>query len=446
MDLPAATLRGVQDAARRMARTLDEVDVAAELGRQAARLSGADLVAVMRVSLEDADAVSLWRALHGEELPPRRCPLLAGPLMEAARLGRRAMRRAPFVAEALAMGDLDVDGMGLTAVVAVPMVMSVHLEGMLLAAWCDDPPAGAEGILEALAAHGMLALRNARLYDESQRERRREEALGTAIAALAAASRVGEVQRLILQHARALCKADGAALALVEDRYVQVVAAVGSAAAIAGRLIPLEGSLQGEVVRARLGRIVNDVAAATGVHRAAARAVDLRRVLMAPLVTAHGVLGVVSATDRETPFTDEDLRVLQRLADHGAFAFSNARRIEWLRDAEQDRARTFDALPVAVLVLDKHGAIVRLNARASAVIGPATGRPLLGVGLSEALHGLPTPGVPAPVADALASGEAARGLVVVGDAVFDIQAVPHPAGGVVVTLEVASELRPPEPS
>lgn len=445
LDVPVEALRGVQEAARRMSRSLGEPDVAAELGRQAARLTGADVVSVLRVSVERLEADTMWRCLRDQEVPRRPVALAPGLLLEAARSGRRMAVRGALDAAGIALDDLDSEGLGLGTALAVPMIAFQRLEGVLLAAWRGEAPPLAEDTLEALAAHGTLALRNARLYAESEAERRQSEALGAAAAAVGGSLRVGDVQRLILRHAQALLRAEGAALALVEDRYANIVAAVGSAGVLTGRLVPLDASLEGEVVRSRAPAVINDVLAEGGVHRPTARAADVRRVLAVPLVTGHGVLGVLSAMDREVPFGDDDVRCLQRLADQCALAIWNARLFEQVQSATQEWKLVFDAVPVGVVVLDEQGTITRFNARALALAdaGAGAGRTLLGRGLGAALHGTADAPAPAPVAEALASGAEARGLVAVRDVVFDVRASPHPAGGVVATFDVAIALSAP---
>ncbi|MFN9575991.1 MAG: hypothetical protein ACK6AH_05435, partial [Gemmatimonadota bacterium] len=193
----ALRLREVQEAVRRLSRSLGEPEVAAELGAQVERMVGADVVSVLDVELETGAVSTRWRSVRGQVLPRAPVALAAGVVADVARAGRPRGAVAGSPAS-LVLDDLDDAMFVQSTAFAVPMLAGQRLEGVLVAVWlASEPPAWARDVLEALALHAGAAIRNARLYAESERERRQSEALAAAAAAVSESLRPGEVQRLI---------------------------------------------------------------------------------------------------------------------------------------------------------------------------------------------------------------------------------------------------------
>ncbi|MCU0624712.1 MAG: PAS domain-containing protein, partial [Gemmatimonadaceae bacterium] len=242
----------------------------------------------------------------------------------------------------------------------------------------------------------------------------------------------------------ALLRSDGAWLGLLEDRYVHVVAGVGTSSVLTGRLIPRDGTAEGRVVLTKVPVTVDDAGGGSDLFRPTQRAANIRRTVMVPLFTARGVVGVLTANDRGEPFTDDDVRMLQRLADQCAVAVFNARLFEEARAATLEWKVVFDAVPSGVVVLDERGHVVRFNARALTLTG-GTAQTLLGRAFGAVLQGGADDGVPlpGPVADALESGAVTRGVVAATarGRLFDLLVSPHPDGGVVATFDDVTEVR-----
>ncbi len=437
----AARLGTIQEAARRVGRTLDVPDLAAELGRQVGRLLEADLVSVLLPDADGTHLVTAWRTVAGSEVP--RAPLAipsGGALASAIRGGHPvscALDAEPSSLEELLLDDVLPDGAGRCALV-VPMITGKRLEGAVVAVSRPRATFAAADVevSSAVATTAATALRNARLYGESERERRTSEALSAVASAVGESLRLGEVQLLILRHAMALLHAGGAALAMHEDRYLRIVAGVGSSAILSGMHLPLEGSMAGQVVRDGTYRVLNDVAATAGAYRPTQRLANVRKIVMVPLVTSRGILGVLTANDRDADFTDDDARVLQRLADQVAVAIANARLFEEARAATQAWRVLFDAVPSGVVVLDEDGRIVQCNARAATTAGLPPEAALVGRWFAEAVLDAPPEGpLPAPVQRALRDGAAGRGTMTVRGRVLEVLASPHPDGGAVVSLD-----------
>ncbi len=444
--LRANRLQRLQDVAQLLGRTLDEGELRREIARQVTRLLGAEGVLVAHPDLERNELHTLFRLVRGREAPREVMPLTPSVVVDVARSGRamRAVIGDPSQNLLLAPGDSVPDDERGGTLIAAPMRSGSRLVGVLVA-WTSDSTrfaADDEEVLANLGSQAAWALINARLYAESERERRQTEALSEVARAVSESLRLGEVLRLILRHAVALLRAEGAAIALREDAYARVVAAVGSATLTVGMNVPSEGTLSGEVLRTGQYRISNDVLAEPRVHRPTQRVGNITKVVNVPLITGRETLGLLSVSNRAEDFTDEDARVLQRLADQVAVAIVNARLFEEVAAATQEWKVAFDAIPGGLLVLDEDGRITRFNARALALAGVDREQTLLGQRFAEAVLHEPGPGDDSPEMRALRDGATARSTVRSArrQRVYEVEASPHPNGGAVMTFDDVTEL------
>lgn len=235
--------------------------------------------------------------------------------------------------------------------------------------------------VELFAQQVASIIENARLYDESQRERGRGEAIGDIARAVSGSLRLTDVMHLSLRHAVALLHSQGATLSLLRDDQLVIVAGIGVGELLLGAPLPLAGSLNGRAVRERQTIICNDTSGPDtyGPTRIAA---NLERTLISPLITSAGAIGALAVLNRDAAFTDDDATVLQRLADQVAVAVSNARLYEEAREAaeryrkaveDERRARDavaqsegryrnlFESATDAIYTLDAHGAFTSMN-------------------------------------------------------------------------------------
>ena len=191
--------------------------------------------------------------------------------------------------------------------------------------------------VELFAQQVASIIENARLYEESQRERGRGEAMADVARAVGSSLRLGEVMQLSLRHAVALLRAQGATLGLLRGDQIMIVAGIGAGEVLIGAPVPVESSVSGRAIRDSVTIICNDanVPEAYGPSRIAA---NVERTLVAPLFVNSGAIGALAVMNRDVEFTNEDAVVLQRLADQVAVAVTNARLYEEAQ-AAADRYR-----------------------------------------------------------------------------------------------------------
>ena len=203
-----------------------------------------------------------------------------------------------------------------------------------------------EWLATVLAGQAGVAIENARLYEEAERNeaaaRRRQQTLelvqevGNAVVAELDASRV---LRLVTQRARTLVDADGALIALHEhfgDDVVIRVAAGQQAGVMEGLRVPRAESLAGVVSETREATVVDDTETDPRVNLATAQTAMARSAICAPLIVSGEAVGVLSVYSREVArFTEDDLFVVKSFADLASIALQNANAVEALRENAQ---------------------------------------------------------------------------------------------------------------
>jgi PAS domain S-box-containing protein len=460
----AERLRRLYDAGGALARVLDAQEVVRELARQVARLVPHDGLVVAHPDVERGVVRTAYRQLQGLQRPRAEQALGAGPIAEVARSGVavRVDDYDPTRSPLAAADDVVGDGGPARSVLAVPMRVGTQLVGVL-AVHAAAPRAfdgECEELLRTLAAQAGTALANARLFAESEAERRQSEALVAVARAVGASLRLGEVLRLVLRHAAALLRAEGACVALRRDGWLHVVAGVGSVELLAGVHLPVDGSLPGRAVAEGAPVVRNDVAQDPGAFGPLDGVVAIAQTVVVPLRAAEGVIGAIAVVNRATDFGAGDARVLERLAEQVAVAIVNARLFEEVDASTREWQVSFDAIAAGMAVLDEDGRVLRANARAAELLGAADARALAGASLDARIAGeddtgrrghAPLASVVAaddarggddarPTASALVQravrgGAAARGLVRGPARVLDLVAAPRPGGGAVVTFD-----------
>ena len=442
-----ARLQLLQQIAVSLARTLDEDEILEELARGVRRAVDCDGVVVARVDLDRA-LVEVVHHSAGDLVvaASRVSPLGQGALGEAARSGT-AVHVSPYdpALSPLAAHDDVVRGAGTAAsVLAVPVMHGRRLLGVVALHDSREETfdADAREVIGMLARHAAAALSNARLFADSEHERRQSEAMAEIARAVGESLKMGEVLRLILRHAVALLEGEGACVALKEGDYLHIVSAIGSTELLSGVHMPIDGSLSGRVLRSGHALVTNNIQSEADVHRPTVRLVAIERSVIVPLATARGTLGVIAVYNGPTDFTSDDARVLQRLADQVAVAIVNARLYEEVRDATREWLAAFDSIGVGMCLVDDKRLITRANARAMQLTAEPTHVTLIGRPFYETVLGDVPESDGDPLARAIDDGQQSRTVCEgLSGRWMEIMAVPHPNGGAIVTFDDVSTQR-----
>jgi diguanylate cyclase (GGDEF)-like protein/PAS domain S-box-containing protein len=185
---------------------------------------------------------------------------------------------------------------------------------------------------------------------------------------------------LCVERARALVRAGGAAVQLLESAEsgeLIFAATSGMLRDQLGSLNGIEGTLCGTALRR--GEVVRSADATVDPRgdRAAARSLGLRSTVSLPLRQRQRAIGVLLVcSDRADHFTDEDVALLSRLARVAssrldfALAKDQRRRSEQALSASRQKYRTVLAsVEQGILVIDEYDRVTMVNSAAERILG-----------------------------------------------------------------------------
>ncbi len=225
-----------------------------------------------------------------------------------------------------------VEREGYRAVLSVPILVKGKPYGVLAVYWWEQySPAFSEvHLLSALASQAAVALDNAQLYEAATRRGKRLETLAQLTETLTATLRVEEVLDRVVSSAVELFGSSVSRLWLVDEggETLSLRAHSGSISKDPGltRLRVGEG-LAGWIVAAKAPLVVLDLAAdPRPVNRERLAAEGAVSYAGAPMLLGDRVLGALGIALRERRgFSEEEVSLLQSLANHAAIALENAR-------------------------------------------------------------------------------------------------------------------------
>jgi PAS domain S-box-containing protein len=225
---------------------------------------------------------------------------------------------------------------GLTTYYGVPIEAGAELLGVISVNFppSSPPTEDEQAIVDMLAAHAAVAIRNARSYAQSEARRRAAESLAEVWRSLA---RTLDMDAIVQQIAGTACQLLKARCAVVlrlpvdsEDLVTIAMSRVAEVDDDPGAVFSSSG-LAGYAVRVREPAVTADILAdprvrLSGEERATiARATD-RALLAVPLIVQDRVIGALAIRDSTgRVFRPEERWLAQAFADQAALAFENAR-------------------------------------------------------------------------------------------------------------------------
>jgi GAF domain-containing protein len=189
-------------------------------------------------------------------------------------------------------------------------------------------------LLLSFASQAAVAIRNARLFAETEARRRESETLSELGHALAQALDSDIVAQRIADGVRGLLRARSAGLYHLEPDGSLVAAAVsGDMGSTAGRgiVFPRGTGIASLVTRDRAPVVSPNLLTDARIRltpdvRARIEQAGYRSVLSVPLLVKDAVIGALSVGDVEgRVFSEDEVRLTQAFADHAAVVFQNAR-------------------------------------------------------------------------------------------------------------------------
>ena len=417
-DRRAQRLQSLHEVGKSLARSLDEPTILRALASQVEMVLPVRTVVVLTAEVSRPPWPRILRS-DGREIDEIFTPIHLRALAERASKSQDDERKGGALAVPCVIGPETV------AVLVVESMSGNPLE-----------QADAD-LFITIAAQAAAAISNARLYAESLRQRRQAEALADVVRAVGESLRIDRVLPLILRHAAALMRAEGATVALLRGDVLEVTAGLGPGKLLEGTRAPLHGSLIGRAVRTASSIIRDDVHSDPEAFMPSAAAARVSNAIVVPLMSVQGPVGALSVFNRNAPFLVEDAELLQRLADQVSVAVVNARLFEEVAEATREWAVAFDSIGSGMVLLDDRGRIQRTNAQARTLMKIEHEHVVIGRDFHRALFGEDNPCDECIHLAAIADGSVKRGTH--SDQrwgrVFNMTAAPHPLGGAVVTFD-----------
>lgn len=222
-------------------------------------------------------------------------------------------------------------------------------------------------IVAAFADHAAIAIANAQLLRQTQRQLEEVAFLHRTGQALAASLEMEDVLRSLLESVRDHFRLEAASVALVDEHTRELVFRVATGAAadqvVGVRLRPGQG-IAGWVAQSGLPIVVPSVEQDSRWYPGVDRETGFRtRTLVAvPIRLGEEVLGVVEAINPVEGTLDEGgIKLLLNVAALAASAIQNARHFNRARDAEERYSSLFENSADPILITDAEGRITDVN-------------------------------------------------------------------------------------
>ncbi len=227
----------------------------------------------------------------------------------------------------------------------------------------------------AFADHAAIAIANAQLLQQTQRQLEEVAFLHRTGQALAASLEMEDVLQSLLESVREHFKVEAASVALVDEQTRELVFRVATGAAadrvVGVRLKPGQG-IAGWVARSSLPIVVPSVDQDPRWYSGVDQETGFRtRTLVAvPIRLGEEVLGVVEAINPvERSWDEGGIKLLLSVAALAASAIQNARQFNRARDAEERYSSLFENSADPILITDAEGRIADVNRKFCQMMG-----------------------------------------------------------------------------
>lgn len=331
--------------------------------------------------LDDAGRMTESAIVYGNELRPNITIQLKDTVERGLAGWVMRNRDAAFVPDTskderwLRRADDAVDRTGAKSAICVPLLARERLVGVLTLVHPTPNSYDREAfeLMRAIADQAGMAILNARLYAESQRQARVMTALAEAAAGMNTSLRMEEAFERILHQCKQALQVGTAALGLIESSSGELVfrAAIGEdAEKITGQRIKAKGGIAGLVIRDGRGVVVPAVTDDTllaDAEQALGRVISL---VCAPIHAQGRVIGVLEGFNPiEKTFDPDALLVLTGLGSLAGTVIQNALLYEKLDISRRRYTDLFEDSIDAIFITDLNGRIQEANHRAAIFSG-----------------------------------------------------------------------------
>lgn len=268
----------------------------------------------------------------------------------------------------------DTDHTATKSAICVPLLAREELVGVLTLVHTRVNAFSSQQVdlMQAIADQAGIAVLNARLYTESQRQARVMTALAEGAAAMNASLGMEDVyQRVLIQAMQAL-QVETVALGMIEGENLVFRAAAGhNAGNILGAMIDLGKGITGTVTREGRGLVIPDVGRDKNFSDAdRPGGVEMRALLVAPIQSQGRIIGVLEAINPVSKSFDPDaLLVMTGIGGLAGTTIQNAQLFERLQAAHKRYRELFEDSIDPMVITDWEGRILEANRQVSLLSG-----------------------------------------------------------------------------
>ena len=266
--------------------------------------------------------------------------------------------------------DDKVEHSGAKSAICVPLMAREKLVGVLTLV---HPSPGAYTdehleLMQAIADQAGIAVLNARLFSESQRQARVMTALAEGAAYLNSSVRIDDLFENIMAQTKQTLQVEITALAMVDGQELVFRAASESGSNLIGRRIKLSEGIAGMVARHGRGVIIPSTASDTQPLLSDAEKIEgirVRGFACVPISVQDKVIGVLEAINPIAKSFDPDaLLVLTGLGALAGTTIQNAQLFESLDLARKRYRDLFEDSIDPIIITDLNGKIPEVNKKA----------------------------------------------------------------------------------
>lgn len=269
------------------------------------------------------------------------------------------------------------DRTGAKSAICVPLFASGQLVGVITLVHSTPEFFTLEhlNLIQAIADQAGVAILNARLYAESERQARVMTALAEGATAITSTVKLEAVLRRILEQTIQALQVEVVSLALIDPTSQELVFQASSGdpeqRIIGTRLTPGQG-IAGWVAKEGKGIVVPDVSVDTRFHRDVDQMLGFQTqaVACAPIRSRGKVIGVLEAINPTSGMFDPDaLLVLNGIGSLAGTTIHHAQLFESLESANRRYQELFESSIDPILISDKKGQILETNRPAEYITG-----------------------------------------------------------------------------
>ena len=271
--------------------------------------------------------------------------------------------------------DDSEENSGAKAAICVPLMVREKLVGVLTLVHLTPGAYNQDHfeLMQAIADQAGIAILNARLFTESQRQARVMTALAEGAARLSGSVRIDDLYANILSETKQTLQVEITAIAMLEGKELVFRAASENGTSLIGRRLSINEGVAGMVLYQGHGMIIPSGTSDTRPLLAESetlQSIKVRGVVSAPIIVQDKIIGVLEAINPIGKYFDPDaLLVLTGLGALAGTNIQNAQLFESLDLARKRYRDLFEDSIDPILITDLSGRILEVNKQAASFTG-----------------------------------------------------------------------------